>query len=177
MELVRHNTINIESTCEWRKLPNPSLRENPARAWIGLHCRACQSFTGAAVGSPPSQCFKIPGYQRFDIPSKGMASAGLWTALRKIAVNTASSAAGTGAVLGVHSAMTPDSPPPITGGYQPTVIEEKGLVNFEFGGATSLFVISAVALLLGVCFACCCSTRMCSPSFWRKKRSDRRLEK
>ena len=105
-----------------------------------------------------------------------MASASIWTALRKIAVNTASSAVGTGAVLGVHSAMTPDSAPPITGGYQPTVIEEKGLVNFEFGGATSFYVISAVALLLGICFACCCSPRACSPSFWKKKRTDRRLE-
>ena len=119
---------------------------------------------------------KIPGYKRFDISSKGMASAGLWTALRKIAVNTASSTAGTGAVLGVHAAMTPEAPPPITGGYQPTVKEENGLVNIEFGGATSMFVISVAALLLGLCFACCCNKRTCSPTYWRKKRSDQRLE-
>ena len=76
----------------------------------------------------------------------------------------------------MHSAMAPDSAPPATGGYQPTVIEEKGLVNFQFGGATSFYVISAVALLLGICFACCCSPRACSLSFWRKRRTDRRLE-
>ena len=107
--------------------------------------------------------------------NKEMAS-GIWTALHKIAVNTASSAAGTGAVLGMHSAMAPDPASPATGWYQPTAIEEKGLVNFQFRGATSFYVISALALLLGICFACCCSPRACSTSFWRKRRADRKLE-
>ena len=108
------------------------------------------------------------------ITDKEMAA--MWTALRKIAVNTASSAAGTASVLGIHSATSPAPPPPATGGYQPTVIEERGLINFgQFGGTTSFFVISALALLLGVLFACCCSSR-CTTAFWRRKRAKRRLE-
>ena len=39
-----------------------------------------------------------------------------------------------------------------------------------------MFVISVAALLIGLCFACCCNKRTCSHTYWRKKRSDQRLE-
>ena len=119
--------------------------------------------------------FKIPGYTRFDIATKGMASAGIWGAFKKIAINTASSAAGTAGVLGVHSAMTPEAPPPMTGSFQPSVKEETGIINVDIGGASSMMVISIAALLIGLFFACCCSSKICSPNQWRKKRAEQRL--
>ena len=63
----------------------------------------------------------------------------------------------------------------MTGSYQPTVKEETGLVNVEFGGASSMFAISIAALLIGLCFASCFNTKICSPNNWWKKRTDQRL--
>ena len=89
-------------------------------------------------------------------------SQGLWGAVRKMAVNTASSAAGAGAVLGVHSAFgPPDGVPKVSDSqlYNPYFKSNKSLIDLEFGEGVSYFTISLGALalaLIGICTASYC---------------------
>ena len=158
-----------------KKAAQPKSEREPSQSMGRFTVWGLPVLQWSHGGTPALPSFKIPGYQRFDIATKGMASAGLWSVLKKIAINTVNSAAGTGAVLGVHSAMTPEAPPPMTGSYQPSVKEETGIVNVDFGGASSMMVISIAALLIGLFFACCCNSKICSPNHCRKKRSEQRL--
>ena len=75
----------------------------------------------------------------------------------------------------MHSAMTPQAPPPMTSSFQPSVKEETGLINIDFSGASGMFIISLIALTLGLLFACCFQSTGCSLRYWRKKRSEVRL--
>ena len=95
-------------------------------------------------------------------------------AAQKLAVNTASSAAGTGAVLGLHNALAPaEVHPQVLHSFQPSVHEAKGLVNLDLegGSASILFYISAVFTVLGLLLVCCSG---CSPRYLYKKRQEKR---
>ena len=76
-------------------------------------------------------------------------------ALRKIFVSTASSAAGTGAVLGVAGAMTPEAPK-FDHAFQPVERKTSGLVNIDLEGSSSLVVISVIAIIAAVLVGVCC---------------------
>ena len=100
-------------------------------------------------------------------------SQGLWGAVRKVSINTLSSAAGTGAVLGVHSAFVPsDSAPRVTDSqlFNPTFETNKSLIDLQLGEGGTYFAISlrAVALaLVGICVTNYCR---CGPKARKARR-------
>ena len=104
-------------------------------------------------------------------PAGGGFGAGLFGAARKIAINTASSAAGTGAILSIHSALTPnidrfqDSTM-----FQPSIKDTHSLVNVEMAGTTSLFMIAMVGLLLAIAMGVCSHACRCCPLKRREQR-------
>ena len=65
--------------------------------------------------------------------------------IKKLFMSSASSAIGTGTVLGVHSALAPETPS-IQGSdlRQATVDESKNLMKIDMSGASSFFMIALV---------------------------------
>ena len=90
---------------------------------------------------------------------KSRMSQGWWRAVQKMPDNTAFSATGTGAVLGVHSAFgPPDGAPKVSDSqlYHPTFKSNKSFIDLEFGEGASFFTIALGALalaLIGLCTA------------------------
>ena len=112
-----------------------------------------------------SKIGKIP-YTRFG----EMPGAGIFAAIKKIMINTASSAAGTGAVLGVHGAMSPDTPQ-FDHAYQPTARKNSGFINVDLEGGPSFIVISVVAILVAILLGVCCrKASSCSSTKRKQKR-------
>ena len=123
-----------------------------------------------------------PGFRDREIARKGQTgesgvksgmSQGLWGAVRKMAVNTASSAAGTGAVLGVHSAFAPpDGHPKVLDSqiYHPTFKSNKLFIDLEFGEGASYFTIAIGALSLALMGLCAASYCGCSPKAWQERK-------
>ena len=100
-------------------------------------------------------------------------SQGLWGAVRKVAINTMSSAAGTGTVLGVHSAFVPlDSAPRVTDSqlFNPTFEMNKSLIDLQLGESSTYFIISIRALTLALIGLCTASYCGCGPSARRARR-------
>ena len=98
---------------------------------------------------------------------------GLWGVIRKVSANTLSSAAGTGAVLGVHSAFVPsDSAPKVTDSqlFNPTFETNKSLIDLQLGESGTYFAISISALALALVGLCAASYCGCSPSARRARR-------
>ena len=99
--------------------------------------------------------------------------AGFLSAIKKVSVNTLSSAAGTATVLGVHSAFVPsgDTPKVIDSQlYNPTFETEKSLFNLHLGDSGTFLVISASCLALALVGLCTASYCGCSPSARRARR-------
>ena len=99
--------------------------------------------------------------------------AGLWGVICKVSANTLSSAAGTGAVLGVHSAFVPsDSAPKVMDSqlFNPTFETNKSLIDLQLGESGTYFVISISALALALVGLCAASYCGCSPSARRARR-------
>ena len=96
------------------------------------------------------------------------------SAIKKVGLNTVSSAAGTATVLGVHSAFVPsgDTPRVVDSQlYNPVFETEKSLLNVNLGDSGPFLLISASCLalaLVGLCAAKYCST--CSPGARRARR-------
>ena len=87
--------------------------------------------------------------------------------------NTLSSAAGTGAVLGVHSAFVPsDSAPKVMDSqlFNPTFETNKSLIDLQLGKTGTYFAISISALALALVGLCAASYCGCSPSTRRARR-------
>ena len=92
------------------------------------------------------------------VPQKngGGWTSGLFGAFWKVAVNTVSSAAGTGTVLGLPNAMAPT-----IGQFeqatmlQPSIKDTLSLINIDMGGSTSFFVITAVMIILTIALTLC----------------------
>ena len=105
------------------------------------------AFVGSILFSTP----KVFVY-REEKKGKSEMSQGLWGAVKKMAINTASSANGTGAVLGVHSAFGPDSAPKVSDSqlYKPTFKENRSLVDLELGDSISFITFTLAAL--AICF-------------------------
>ena len=82
-----------------------------------------------------------------------------------MAINTASSVAGTGAVLGIHSAFGPDGAPKVSDSqlYKPTFKENRSLVDLELRDGMSFFAISLAALAICFLSICVCSYCGCTP--------------
>ena len=97
----------------------------------------------------------------------GRRMAGFLGAIKKVSVNTLSSAAGTATVLGVHSAFMPsgDTPKVVDNQlYNPTFETEKSLLNLHLGDSGTFLVISASCLALALVGLCATSYCSCSPS-------------
>ena len=99
--------------------------------------------------------------------------AGFLGAIKKVSVNTLSSAAGTATVLGVHSAFMPsgDTPKVVDSQlYNPTFETEKSLLNLHLGDSGTFLVISASCLALALVGLCAASYCGCSPGARRARR-------
>ena len=97
----------------------------------------------------------------------------LWGVIRKVSANTLSIAAGTGAVLGVHSAFVPsDSAPKVMDSqlFNPTFETNKSLFDLHLGESGTYFAISVSALALALVGLCAASYCGCSPSARRARR-------
>ena len=97
----------------------------------------------------------------------GRMAGGFLGAIKKVSVNTLSSAAGTATVLGVHSAFMPsgDTPKVVDSQlYNPTFETEKSLLNLHLGDSGTFLVISASCLALALVGLCAASYCGCSPS-------------
>ena len=93
---------------------------------------------------------------------------------RKLFMSSASSAIGTGTVLGIHGAMAPEAPS-IQGSdlRDATVDESKNLMKIDMDGGTSFFMIVCLLVVITVPM-CCCG---CSPHKLRQKRREEKWKK
>ena len=95
-------------------------------------------------------------------------------AIKKLFMSSASSAIGTGTVLGIHGAMAPGAPS-IQGSdiRDAKVDESKNLMKFDLDGGASFFMIVLMILIFMVVVIavpmCCCG---CSPYKLRQKRKE-----
>ena len=97
--------------------------------------------------------------------------------IKKLFMSSASSAIGTGTVLGVHSALAPETPTIQGDLRQASVDESKNLMKIDMSGASSFFFIALVitiCLLLFITLPCCCG---CTPHKMRKKREEEKWKK
>ena len=96
--------------------------------------------------------------------------------IRKLFMSSASSAIGTGTVLGISSAMAPAAPS-IQGSdiRDAKVDDSKNLMKFDFDGGSSFFMIMLMILIFLVVIVVmpvyCC---VCSPYKRRQKRNEKK---
>ena len=96
--------------------------------------------------------------------------------IRKLFMRSASSAIGTGTVLGIHRAMAPAAPS-IQGSdiRDAKVDDSKNLMKFDFDGGSSFFIIVLMILIFLVVIIVmpmyCCG---CSPYKRRQKRNEKK---
>ena len=96
--------------------------------------------------------------------------------IRKLFMSSASSAIGTGTVLGIHGAMAPDAPS-IEGSdiRDAKVDDSNNLMKFDFDGGSSFFMIVLILLIFLVVIVVmpvyCCG---CSPYKRRQKRNEKK---
>ena len=99
--------------------------------------------------------------------------------IRKLFMSSASSAIGTGTVLGIHAAMAPDAPS-IQGSdiTDAKVDDSNNLMKFDFDGGSSFFMIVLILLIFLVVIVvmpmCCCG---CSPYKLCKKRKEEKWKR
>ena len=99
--------------------------------------------------------------------------------IRKLFMSSASSAIGTGTVLGIHGAMAPVAPS-IQGSDKRDVKvdDSKNLMKFDFDGGSSFFIIVLMILIFLVVIVVmpmyCCG---CSPYKLCKKRKEEKWER
>ena len=102
-----------------------------------------------------------------------MASKGIGALVKKLFMSSASSDLGTGTVLGLHSAMTPEEAK-----FQDSTLNEakiddsRNMLKVDMDGSTSYFNIAMFILMclvvMGAISVCC----GCSPSKMAKKRQE-----
>ena len=99
--------------------------------------------------------------------------------IRKLFMSSASSAIGTGTVLGIHGAMAPAAPS-IQGSdiRDAKVDDSKNLMKFDFDGGSSFFIIVLMILIFLVVIIVmpmyCCG---CSPYKLCKKRKEDKFKR
>ena len=99
--------------------------------------------------------------------------------IRKLFMSSASSAIGTGTVLGIHGAMAPDAPS-IEGSdiRDAKVDDSNNLMKFDFDGGSSFFMIVMILLIFLVVIIVmpmyCCG---CSPYKLCKKRKEEKWKR
>ena len=99
--------------------------------------------------------------------------------IRKLFMSSASSAIGTGTVLGIHGAMAPDAPS-IEGSdiRDAKVDDSNNLMKFDFDGGSSFFMIVMILLIFLVVIVVmpmyCCG---CSPYKLCKKRKEEKWKR
>ena len=108
-----------------------------------------------------------------------MAGAVIRKLIRKLFMSSASSAIGTGTVLGIHGAMAPDAPS-IEGSdiRDAKVDDSNNLMKFDFDGGSSFFMIVLILLIFLVVIVVmpmyCCG---CSPYKLCKKRKEEKWKR
>ena len=99
--------------------------------------------------------------------------------IKKLFMSSASSAIGTGTVLGIHGAMAPDAPS-IEGSdiRDAKVDDSNNLMKFDFDGGSSFFMIVMILLIFLVVIIVmpmyCCG---CSPYKLCKKRKEEKWKR
>ena len=102
-----------------------------------------------------------------------MAGKGIGALFKKLFMSSASSAIGTGTVLGLHGAMAPDEATFQSSDLsEATVDESRNMLKVDMDGSTSYFAIALLVLLclvVMVATTICCG---CSPSKMAKRRQE-----
>ena len=102
-----------------------------------------------------------------------MAGKGIGALIKKLFMSSASSAIGTGTVLGLHGAMAPDEATFQSSDLsEATVDESRNMLKVDMDGSTSYF---AITLLVLFCLVAMVATTMCcgcSPSKMAKRRQE-----
>ena len=123
------------------------------------------------IGYGDDTCYRRAGERIFRLGE--MAGA----ILKKIFMSSASSAIGTGTVLGMHSALSPDAPT-IQGDLREAHVDEsKNWLKVDFSGASTFFFIAlviSICLILGITLPCCCG---CTPHKIKRKREEEKWKK
>ena len=74
----------------------------------------------------------------------------------------------------LYQAMAPDVPQ-YKDAYQPMVKDNCGLVNLDFKGTSSLFIIVITAFIVALILAICRQGMRCLPMAWMKRRDQQEL--
>ena len=102
-----------------------------------------------------------------------MAGKGIGALFKKLFMSSASSAIGTGTVLGIHGAMAPDEATFQDSDLsEATVDESRNMLKVDMDGSTSYYAIALLVLLclvVMVTITICCG---CSPSKMAKRRQE-----
>ena len=102
-----------------------------------------------------------------------MAAKGIGALFKKLFMSSASSAIGTGMVLGMHSAMSPSDPTfQRSDLWDANVDESRNMLKVNMDGSSSCFAITLFALMIlviMVIIATCCG---CLPSKLAKRRQE-----
>ena len=98
--------------------------------------------------------------------------------IKKLFLSSASNAVGTGTILGLHAAMSPEEAKIQDSNlYNPQIDDSRAIMKFDFDGSNGYFAIAMFALVLLVMMtgiSLCCG---CSPSrMARRKQEDWRRE-
>ena len=106
-----------------------------------------------------------------------MAGKGIGALIKKLFMSLASSAIGTGTVLGVHSAMAPEEPTFQRSDLREAKVDEsRKIMKVNMDGTTSYFIIALLSLrvlVIMVIIATCCG---CSPSKIGQEETGGRIE-
>ena len=78
-----------------------------------------------------------------------MANKGLAAAIKKLFMSSASSAVGTGTVLSLHSAMSPEEAKIQDSNlYNPQIDDSRAIMKFDFDGSNGYFAIAMFTIVL-----------------------------
>ena len=124
------------------------------------------------IGYGDDECYKRSGERIFRLGE--MAGA----LLRKLFMSSASSAIGTGTVLGMHSALSPAEAPSIQGDLREAHVDEsKNWLKVDFSGASTFFFIAlviSICLIIAITIPCCCG---CTPHKLKRKKEEEEWKK
>ena len=93
-------------------------------------------------------------------------------------MSSASSAIGTGTVLGMHSALSPAEAPSIQGDLREAHVDESSnWLKVDFSGASTFFFIAlviSICLIMAITIPCCCR---CTPHKIKRKKEEENWKK
>ena len=107
---------------------------------LSLLCEIYCKIHWLITGRDPLFEARARGLQRLIMAGKGLGAA-----IRKLFMSSASSAVGTGTVLGLHMAMLPEEARIQDSTlYNPTIDESKALFKMDFAGARAILQLQSL---------------------------------